>query len=322
MKKVLSMILMAGLLMSGFTGMAAAAEDENGTTNSSYYLSITGTVVSMEEVTGANDDTYTTVNIEDENGNPVKLNVNEETVYPFEKELSVGDTVTGFYQANAPMPLIWPAQYKIAVLAAGVPEGSNLKVDRFNDWADHADDYMLAQGGAFAFKMNDDTEITLADGKDFTNGEIDGRRLVIIYSASTRSIPELTTAEKVIVLFEDIMPLPEETLEVTIDASEWPILVDGVEIDAPAAFQTDDGIVMTPLRAIAEALGFEVKWDGKTRTVSLDETTKLVIGDSGSVIRNDLTYVPLSYFKDELKMVNAFAFEGQIEIHSEGEIME
>jgi len=322
MKRVLSMILLVGLLVSGFTGLAVAAEGGNNSTNLPYYLSVTGTVTSVQETTGADGAKYITVSIEDENGNQANLILNEKTVYPFESEFSAGDVVTGFYQASGPMLAIWPPQYNIAVLVAGIPEGFSVKADRFNEWEDNADGYMLAFGGTFAFRVNDDTEIVLADGKDFTNGEIDGRRIVVIYDISTRSIPELTTAKKVIVLFEDAVALPDDITEVAINASDWPILVDGVEIEAPAASQTEDGTLMVPLRAIAEALGFEVSWEAATKTVSLDDAVKLTIGDSGSVIINNFTYVPLSYFRDVLQMPNAFAFEGQIEIHSEGERME
>jgi len=34
---------------------------------------------------------------------------------------------------------------------------------------------------------------------------------------------------------------------------------------------------------------------------------------------NGSTFVPLSFFRDVLGMPNAFAFEGQIEIHSTGD---
>ena len=48
------------------------------------------------------------------------------------------------------------------------------------------------------------------------------------------------------------------------------VLVDGA---APESFSnayiTDEGVTMVPLRALAEALGFSVRWDQETRTVSV-----------------------------------------------------
>ena len=47
------------------------------------------------------------------------------------------------------------------------------------------------------------------------------------------------------------------------------ILVDGEALHAPAAYISQDGTTMVPLRAVAEALGCEVAWDPATRTVSI-----------------------------------------------------
>lgn len=48
------------------------------------------------------------------------------------------------------------------------------------------------------------------------------------------------------------------------------ILVDGVPLNSGgAAYITEGGFTMVPLRAVSEALGFHVAWDGNTRTVSI-----------------------------------------------------
>ena len=168
-----------------------------------HYFSITGTIVSVEEI-----DNTIRVYIEDEYGNPAVMVLNENTVYPFSDEPSVGDEVTGWYLTQAPMIAIWPAEYNIAVLVAGAPEGGNLKVDRFNTWADSEEGYMLSQDGAFAFRTDENTQVILANGDDFNGGDIEGRRIVVIYDISTRSIPEMATASKLIVLYEDAVTLP------------------------------------------------------------------------------------------------------------------
>ena len=168
-----------------------------------HYFSITGTVVSIEEI-----DNIIRVYIEDEYGNPAVLVLNENTVYPFSDEPGVGDAVTGWYLTEAPMIAIWPAEYNIAVLVADASEGGNMKVDRFNTWADSEEGYMLSQDGTFAFRTDENTQVILANGDDFTGGDIEGRRIVVIYDISTRSIPEFATASKLIVLYEDAVTLP------------------------------------------------------------------------------------------------------------------
>jgi len=132
-------------------------------------------------------------------------------------------------------------------------------------------------------------------------------------------------------------PIPEWMLGGSmIDATGWPILVDGEQIEAPAAFQTEDGIVMVPVRAIAEALGYDVNWDHEAKSVRLGVAIHLWIGNNevhfgrmapimistAPQIVDGSTYVPLDFFRTVLGLPNAFAFEGQIEIHSVGEAME
>ena len=166
----------------------------------SYYFSITGIVESIEETENG-----IRVTIEDINGNPAVLVISKNTVFPFDTDISEGDTVTAWYATNRPMIMIWPPQYTVEVLSVNAPEGSNIKVDRFETM--EGSDMMLSQDQMFAFDVGEETEIILADGTDFTDGDIEGRRIVVIYGRSTRSIPEQATATKLIVLFEDIVPL-------------------------------------------------------------------------------------------------------------------
>jgi len=175
----------------------------------SEFFSISGTVESIISATpevGEGDGWHgISVKIIDENGNEAVLNTTANTAFPFGNEIQEGDTVTAWYATNAPMIMIWPPQYTVTVLAVNIPDGTNIKVDRFGAMADT--DQLLSADGMFAFRTDENTEIILADGTDFTDGDLQDRRIVVLYGMSTRSIPEQTTATKLIVLFEDIMPL-------------------------------------------------------------------------------------------------------------------
>jgi len=336
MKKALSIVLIAGLLAGAAAGVAGAADNGyDAPQNLPYYLYVTGTVISSDET----EDGFR-IQIEDENGNPSTLVTSWKTVFPFDSEVKEGGTVTGYYLANAPMITIWPAQYTIAVLAIGAPTDLCLCVDRFYAMEDR-EGWMLNMGGNLAFQIGESTEVVLANGDDFKDGHIEGRRMIVIYGPSTRSYPALTMAIKVIVLYEDAVtgpePIPEWMLGGSvIDAAGWPIIVDGEQIVAPAAFQTEDGIVMVPVRAVAEALGYDVNWDHEAKSVRLGAAIHLWIGNdevhfgrmapiiisTAPQIVDGSTYVPLDFFRTVLGLPNAFAFEGQIEIHSVGEAME
>ncbi|MCL2247843.1 MAG: hypothetical protein FWC13_01080 [Oscillospiraceae bacterium] len=173
------------------------------------FFSISGTVESIISASpeADEDDPWhgISVKIIDENGNEAVLNTTANTSFPFGNEIQEGDTVTAWYATNAPMIMIWPPQYTATVLAVNIPDGANIKVDRFGAMADT--DQLLSADGMFAFSTDENTEIILADGTDFTDGDLQDRRIVVLYGMSTRSIPEQATATKLIVLFEDIMPL-------------------------------------------------------------------------------------------------------------------
>lgn len=56
-------------------------------------------------------------------------------------------------------------------------------------------------------------------------------------------------------------------VKVTADAKEFNVNGENVELDVPA--QIINGSMMLPLRAVGEATGLEVNWDGETKTVDL-----------------------------------------------------
>jgi len=367
LKRALSILMVVTLMAASLTGLAMAADNEA----APYYLSVTGAVLAVEEsefgfsVEIALPDTDREAR--------AFLNITDRTVFPFEEEINVGDTVTAFYIANAPMIMIYPPQYTVAVLVNGAPASDTVTVDRFNPMEGEVRRY-LSQAGDLIVNIGPDTEIVLADGQEFADGNIDGRRLVVIYSISTRSLPPMTTPSKIIVLFEDAvtgpLPLsPEDLPEMpvttlpapapvtpwtplpapapvtpwttlpapapdSINASGWPIQVNGNPITAPAAFQTGY-TVMVPLRAIAEALGYEVEWDAATRSIRLGVAINTWIGSTevhiGRMAPQTIsiapglvdgsTFVPLEFFR-VIGINNAYAFEGQIVIDNINEPME
>ena len=87
---------------------------------------------------------------------------------------------------------------------------------------------------------------------------------------------------------------------------------------------------MVPLRAVAEALGYEVIWEGATQSVYLNNVISLTIGKdyytrgrmapielgTAPELTDSRTYVPLSFFKQVIGMNNATYFEGVIEINN------
>ena len=88
-------------------------------------------------------------------------------------------------------------------------------------------------------------------------------------------------------------------------------------------------VAMVPLRAVAEALGYDVTWNGYTRSVQLGVGVHIWIGNTEAhvgrmapielstapVIVYDLTFVPLDFFRDVLGQT-VYVFEGQVVIET------
>jgi hypothetical protein len=102
-----------------------------------------------------------------------------------------GDTVTGFYDAAAPVPLIYPPQYTALVMARAVP-GRRVAADWFGP-------ELISSEGDLKLNISPATRVLIKNGQAFT-GDLANHDLAVVYGASTRSIPAQTTPYQVIVL--------------------------------------------------------------------------------------------------------------------------
>ena len=94
------------------------------------------------------------------------------------------------------------------------------------------------------------------------------------------------------------------------------VLIDGKAIESDAAPMVVGGRTLVPLRAIFEALGADVEWDGESKTIHCikDKTAiilqidnseakineKLIILDTPATVTNNRTYVPLRFVAESL----------------------
>ena len=288
------------------------------------YISFTGIVQEINLVEWQ-EDSWHLVLVADEAGQLVNFVVDDETIFITDAELILGAKVTGFYDASLPMIMIYPMQPKAAVMAVEMPETHSIKIDRF-------DSEMLSYDGGLKINLADETQIVSADGTAYEGSLLD-RKLVVIYTFTTRSIPPQTTPHKVIVMNEVVVPIGEvitdgQAIEIT------ELVVENTTIVAPLPFVDENGVVMVPLRAVAEALGYTVGWDDRTGTVTVGIAMTLTIGQdyytfakmapielgTAPVIVEGRTFVPLHFFREVMGQSNAYVFEGQVVIDN-GEAM-
>lgn len=134
---------------------------------------------------------YKLFSVDNGYGNEVNFVVSPTTYFVDHVMIVVGDRITGFYDANAPVPLIYPPQYRALVIAKDNPY-QNVKVDYFNS-------QLVSSDGSLKLNIAPNTLILLENGQAFI-GSVANRNLIVVYGASTRSIPAQTTPYKIIVV--------------------------------------------------------------------------------------------------------------------------
>lgn len=134
---------------------------------------------------------YKLFSVDNGHGNVVNFVIEPTTYFVDHVMVSVGDRVTGFYDANAPTVLIFPPQFRAVVMCKDSPN-RRVKVDYFNRRLESSD-------GTLKLNLSPMTKIVLENGQAFT-GSVARRNLIVVYGATTRSIPAQATPSKIIVM--------------------------------------------------------------------------------------------------------------------------
>lgn len=153
-----------------------------------------GTVTRISDfMIGANGEgegCYTLMSVDNGNGNSVNFVVSPTTYFVDHAVVAVGDRVTGYYDGDAPAPLIYPPQYR-ALIIVEENTNRNVKVDFFNSQLESSD-------GQLRLNVTPYTPILLTNGQPFMKSPVN-RNLIVIYGPTTRSIPAQTTPYEIIV---------------------------------------------------------------------------------------------------------------------------
>jgi len=134
---------------------------------------------------------YKLMTVEDGYGAIVNFVVEPATYFVDHVMVRVGDKVTGFYDANAPVPMIFPPQYRAIVMAKDTPY-RNVTVDYFNS-------QLVSSDNNLRLNLSPFTQIVLRNDQAFNRNPAN-RNLIVIYGATTKSIPAQTTPYKIIVM--------------------------------------------------------------------------------------------------------------------------
>ena len=152
----------------------------------------TVTIISdfMIGANGEGEGCYTLMSVDNGMGGSVNFVISPSTYFVDQEMVAIGDQVSGYYDGNAPVPLIYPPQYRALVMVKNSPY-QNVKVDYF-------DSQLVSSDGQLKLNLSPYTLIVSRNGQVFTHTPAN-RNLIVIYGPSTRSIPAQTTPYRIIV---------------------------------------------------------------------------------------------------------------------------
>lgn len=158
------------------------------------FNSIHGTVTRISDFmfgqNGVGEGCYKLMSVENSLGEIVNFVVSPTTYFVDQAMVSIGDRITGYFDGNAPAPLIFPPQYQALIVVKDSPY-QNVKVDYFNSQLESSD-------GRLRLNLSPYTQIVLINGQPFSRTPTN-RNLIVIYGHTTKSIPAQTTPYRIIV---------------------------------------------------------------------------------------------------------------------------
>lgn len=197
--------------------------------------------------------------------------------------VAVGEVLKVVIDAQSPM---MPSEPAIYVPTAIVRGENNLYVGEF----DIQDDVLVSEDNTLALNL---------EGTDFDKEKLDNNDLLVIYGASTRSIPALTTPEFIAVLKDNNASFAAALKDRAIEKNEScyktiEVYVDQKPIDFSKYSNVlpiiEDDFTLVPIRAIAEALGCEVEYDDTKKLVTIKSekvTIELTLNSSVAKVNGE-----------------------------------
>ena len=121
----------------------------------------------------------------------VTVVVSSDTYVISEVRLRRGMTVAAFYDAQVPVPLIYPPQYRAVILGRKQPN-ETITVDYF-------DETLTNNDNTLKLNVSPATDIVGSNGQPFRCSLAD-RLLIVYYTNATKSIPAQIVPRKIIVM--------------------------------------------------------------------------------------------------------------------------
>lgn len=161
------------------------------------------------------------------------------------KDINAGDKITAVYTTNTPMALSYPGQMTPNIILVHNSDNS-IKVDKFNE-------DMVSSDGSLKLITDDNTKLEAYKTKQvITQKDLKNKDLLVIYGATTRSIPAQTLVDGVV----KVMVLPS---------------LENEKEEAKALAASKIAIAKE-----AKAMGYKVNWNPKTKVVVISKAEDVI----------------------------------------------
>jgi len=264
LKRITTTILLVALMTTTVFAATTATKNLNRTPEETSNMLVSGTVTNVTV-----RDEYNTVEITNDSGGMI-FHVNK-SVFVIDqktnKVLSLNAVkkdmkITVVLDKMSPMTMSIPGQTNGAIGIVILSDMGSIDLSIYNDG-------LVNWENTLALNIYSTTQIAHEKGLKmiFSAEDLKGAECLVLYTASTRSIPAQTTPELVMILNgpEDGIATDTRDIEISDEASK---------------------AVYVPLRVLAEEKGYEVKWQSHTKPILLskdDMKIELLIGETSFV---------------------------------------
>lgn len=121
----------------------------------------------------------------------VQFVISQNTYVIDDVRLRPGMSVSAFYDASLPIPLIYPPQYQAAFIGRKNPN-ETIVVDTFNR-------ELISSDNSLRLNVARSTDVVTSNGQTFSC-PLGNNLLIVYYTTTTRSIPAQTTPRRIIVM--------------------------------------------------------------------------------------------------------------------------
>lgn len=157
------------------------------------YLTVTGTITQLQPMVGSGNECSQFVTVEDSSGNVTNFIVTSSTYIADFATLYQGMQAHFVYNAELPVPLIYPPQFT-AVAVVSTVSAVNVAVGYFNN-------RLVSADNGLQLNLTESVPVVTSNNQVFY-GSPGSHYLLVMYDRTTRSIPAQTTPEKVVVMCE------------------------------------------------------------------------------------------------------------------------